>query len=60
MVIQYMEITEDFYEYVESREALESANGNPFAQPGVLKTNIIGGIGIFTGFTPTQQTYYLQ
>lgn len=60
MVIQFMEITEDFYNYIESREALESANGNPFAQPGVIRTNIIGGIGIFTGFSTTQETFYLD
>jgi hypothetical protein len=60
MVIQYIEITEAFYDFIESREGLESANGNPFAQPGIIKTNIVGGIGIFTGFTATRQTYYLQ
>ncbi|NJN78279.1 MAG: DUF4249 domain-containing protein [Saprospiraceae bacterium] len=60
MVIQFMEITEAFYDYIDSRERLESANGNPFGQPGVIKTNIVGGIGIFTGFTPSLQTYYLQ
>jgi hypothetical protein len=60
MVIQFMEITEAFYDYIESRESLEAANGNPFAQPGVIKSNIVGGIGIFTGFTATRQTYYLE
>lgn len=60
MVVQFMEITEAFYDYIESRESLESANGNPFAQPGVIKGNIVGGIGIFTGFTVTRQTYYLE
>lgn len=60
MVIQFMEITEAFYDYIDSRERLEAANGNPFGQPGKIRTNINGGIGIFTGFTPTLQTYILD
>lgn len=60
MIVQFMEITEAFYDYIDSRERLESANGNPFGQPGAIKTNINGGIGIFTGFTQTQKTFYLD
>ncbi len=59
MIVQLLQITEAFYDYVESRERLESSNGNPFGQPGVLLSNIDGGLGIFTGFTATQDTFYL-
>jgi hypothetical protein len=61
MISQFMEIREEFYDYIDSRERLESANGNPFGQPGALKSNINGnGIGIFTGFTATLDTFYLN
>lgn len=59
MIVQSLSITEAFYDYIESRERLEAANGNPFGQPGVLLSNINGGLGIFTGFTAVQDTFYL-
>jgi len=38
-----------YYDYLQSVEAARNANGNPFAQPSAIKSNITGGIGIFTG-----------
>jgi hypothetical protein len=39
-------ITEDFYEFTRTMRAAENANGNPFAQPAVIKSNMVGGIGV--------------
>lgn len=39
-------ITEDFYEFTRTMRAAENANGNPFAQPAVIKSNMVGAIVI--------------
>lgn len=60
VVAQLLEIDEAYYRFVESRESLEASNGNPFGQPGKIVSNIEGGIGIFTGFTRTEETFILD
>lgn len=60
MIIHFLEISKEYYDFVESRERLESSNGNPFGQPGSILSNIEGGIGIFTGFTATEETFILD
>ena len=44
-------ITEDYYDFLESLETALNSNGNPFVQQESTRSNINGGIGIFTGFT---------
>ncbi len=39
---------EDYYNFMESYDDAIGSNGNPFAQPGAVLSNIEGGIGIFT------------
>lgn len=60
LVAQLLEIDEAYYKFVESREALEASNGNPFGTPGVIVSNLEGGIGIFTGFTATRETFIID
>lgn len=60
LVAQLMEIDEAYYNFIESRESLEASNGNPFGQPGIIVSNIEGGIGIFTGFTRTEEVFILD
>ena len=33
-------------------------NGNPFAAPGEIETNVSGGLGIFCGYNPSYDTIY--
>jgi hypothetical protein len=40
-----------YYDYLQSVEAARNANGNPFAQPATIKSNVQGGFGIFTGLS---------
>lgn len=40
-----------YYDFQESVQNAVSSNGNPFGQPGIIKSNIEGGIGIFTGLS---------
>lgn len=45
-------ITKEYFNFVESAQFAQQANASPFGQPAVLKCNINGGLGIFTGFSP--------
>lgn len=47
-------IEEDYFEFLQSMDFAVQSNGNPFAQPSPIVSNIEGtadAIGIFTGFT---------
>ena len=44
-------IDKAYYDFQESIQNAVSSNGNPFGQPGVIVSNIEGGIGIFTGLS---------
>ncbi|MFK8006259.1 MAG: DUF4249 domain-containing protein [Saprospiraceae bacterium] len=44
-------IDQAFYDFKESVQSAINSNGNPFGQPSVIKSNIDGGIGIFTGLS---------
>lgn len=47
--IYLMHLTTDHFNYIKSADEADNANGNPFAQPSLVKSNINGGVGIFTG-----------
>ena len=57
---QLYHIDKAYNDYLASVSAAANANGNPFAQPAAVQSNIIGGIGIFTGFPKTQQRVIVQ
>lgn len=59
-IITLFHITESYSEFLESTQAAQQNNGNPFATPGSIKSNITGGLGIFTGLTYFRKTYYLD
>ena len=41
-------IEQAYYSFLNTSEQADNANGNPFASPGVITSNISGGTGIFT------------
>lgn len=41
-------IDESYWSYLNSVEDAQSSNGNPFAQPATILSNVEGGIGIFS------------
>jgi len=53
-------IQEDYYDYLESVEDAVGANLNPFGQPASIKSNIEGGIGIFTAFPLVRDTLIIE
>ncbi|MFK7772564.1 MAG: DUF4249 domain-containing protein [Saprospiraceae bacterium] len=53
-------IDQAYYDFQESVQAAINSNGNPFGQPSVIKTNIEGGIGIFTGLSYNRKTLIIE
>lgn len=49
-------IEESYWRYLITTEDAADSNGNPFAQPGNILSNVEGGIGIFSGLTFTRRT----
>ena len=41
-------IDNEYYTFLSTSQQADNANGNPFASPGVITSNISGGTGIFT------------
>jgi Domain of unknown function (DUF4249) len=48
-------LTADHFEFSESVQHAQRANGNPFAQPANIRSNVVGGLGIFTAITFDEQ-----
>jgi hypothetical protein len=46
--ITLFHVEKEYYDFVNTLRDAANANGNPFAQPAVIKSNINGGRGIFT------------
>jgi hypothetical protein len=51
-------INKDYYDFLSTANAASSANGNPFAQPAAIKSNVQGGTGIFT-VLPFGRVFYI-
>ncbi len=49
--IRLFHIAEDYYNFLQSVQSASSANGNPFAQPVVIRSTVNGGIGVFTSLS---------
>lgn len=49
VVVRLYHLTQEHYDFLVSVKNSQNANGNPFAQPASIKSNIPGIIGIFTG-----------
>jgi hypothetical protein len=54
-LVRIEHITEDYYRYIRSRNKNISIQGNPFAEPVSVYSNIKNGYGIFTFYTSAQQ-----
>ncbi|MGI4738209.1 MAG: DUF4249 domain-containing protein [Janthinobacterium lividum] len=49
-----------YYAFRQSVRDARNANGNPFAQPAGIRSNVQGGLGIFTVLVSDQRTVYLK
>lgn len=55
VTIRVYALNKEHYEYLESIGNARRSNLNPFSQPSRIKTNISGGLGIFTSILYTEQ-----
>jgi Domain of unknown function (DUF4249) len=55
--VRVFSLEPSYYEFVESIEAAQRNNGNPFAQPNKLKSSITGGLGVFTTLVYDQRKF---
>jgi hypothetical protein len=53
-------LSKDYYDFIQSSDDAEDANGSPFQQPSAITTNIKGGIGIFTTISKSQDTLFIK
>lgn len=53
-------IDQAYYDFQESVQSAINSNGNPFGQPSVIKSNIEGGIGIFTALSYDQKILIIE
>lgn len=60
VVVQFCAIGQAEVNFFRSFEIEVSNNGNPFASPGVIETNVNGGLGIFCGYAPAYDTIVCQ
>ncbi len=53
-------IEKAYYDFLESTEDAYFANISPFNQPSAIRSNVQGGIGIFTGLTYDRRTVLIR
>jgi len=58
VVIKMLRVDDAVYAYYERREAQQDSNGNPFATPVNIPSNISGALGIWAGISPWYDTLY--
>jgi len=56
IVVKFCTVGKESFEFWRAAESQYSNNGNPFAATTNLESNIIGGIGIFEGYSTTYDT----
>lgn len=49
-----------YYDFLETVEDARQGNGNPFAQPTVVKSAVDGGLGVFTTLSFFRKMYVVQ
>ena len=57
LLAEFQTLSEDYYQYAFSYGVQRRAQGNPFAQPAQVFTNVAGGLGIVAGYTRAQITF---
>lgn len=60
IVVKFCAIGEAEAAFFRTFEIEVGNNGNPFASPGVIESNVEGGLGIFCGYSPTYDTIICQ
>lgn len=56
IVVQFCSIGQKEVNFFRTYETAVGNNGNPFASPGVIESNVDGGLGVFCGYSPSYDT----
>lgn len=59
-IVSLYHVTQEVYDYIQSGSSAEDANGNPFAPPTSVLSNVTGGIGIFAGLPLDRDSIIIQ
>lgn len=59
-IVTLFHIDETYHDFFETYQAAFFANGNPFAQPGQILTNVEGGRGIFASLSYARDTVIIE
>ena len=59
-IVTLYHIDEIYHDFLETYEEAFFANGNPFAQPVQIITNVEGGLGIFAGLSYVRDTVIIE
>jgi hypothetical protein len=60
ITVRVYSLNKEHYEYLESMGNARRSNFNPFSQPGRIKSNVNGGLGIFTSILFTEQKVIIR
>ncbi|HLG02033.1 MAG TPA: DUF4249 domain-containing protein [Bacteroidia bacterium] len=60
IIVRFCTIGKAEADFFHTFEVEVSNNGNPFAAPGLIKTNVNGGLGVFCGYSPSYDTIICQ
>jgi len=59
VLIKLSKMSSPVYDFYEKKYMQLQTNGNPFASPTMIPTNIVGGaVGVWAGFSPSYDTLY--
>ncbi|HET9278160.1 MAG TPA: DUF4249 family protein, partial [Flavitalea sp.] len=60
VAVRVYSLNKEHYEYLESMGNARRSNFNPFSQPGRIKSNVSGGLGIFTSISYTEHKVIIR
>ncbi len=55
--LRLFSIEQSYYQFLESVQAAQRNNGNPFAQPNALRSTVQGGLGVFTALVYDERRF---
>lgn len=60
MLVELRSLSNEYYKYQTTLNSFWNADGNPFAQPVQVFSNVNGGFGIFAGFGKSSDTLFFD
>jgi hypothetical protein len=58
--VELFHIPFEYYRFLTTTQQAQSSNGNPFAEPAIIESNITNGIGIFTALPKDKKTVIIK